>query len=174
MPLQSVLWTSQVVLVVKNPPASVEDTREEGSIPGLGRSPGGGHGNPLQYSCPENPMDRGAGHVQSVGLQRVGHDWATELTEKFTTRCKELSLPQPLSPGVKILHNYNSCDPMNCSPPGSSVHGIFWARILKWVAIPLSRGSSLLNDQTRVSHTAGRFFTIWPTPGKPNYNSRTR
>ena len=46
--------------MVKNPPASAEDTREEGSIPGLGRSPGGGHGNPLQYSCPENPMDRGA------------------------------------------------------------------------------------------------------------------
>ena len=46
--------------MVKNPPASAEDTREEGSIPVLGRSPGGRHGNPLQYSCPENPMDRGA------------------------------------------------------------------------------------------------------------------
>ena len=45
-----------------------------GLIPGLGRSPGEGTGNPLQYSCPENPMDRGAGHVQSVGLQRVGHN----------------------------------------------------------------------------------------------------
>ena len=46
--------------MVKNPPATAEDTREEGSIPVLGRSPGGRHGNPLQYSCPENPMDRGA------------------------------------------------------------------------------------------------------------------
>ena len=44
--------------VVKNTPAMQEDSRQ-GSIPGLGRSPGGGHGNPLQYSCPENPMDRG-------------------------------------------------------------------------------------------------------------------
>ena len=47
----------QVALVVKNPPANAEDT---GLICRLGRSPGGGHGNPLQYSCLENPMDRGA------------------------------------------------------------------------------------------------------------------
>ena len=45
-----------------------------GLIPGLGRSPGGGNGNPLQYSCLENPMDRGAWLVQSVGLQKVRHD----------------------------------------------------------------------------------------------------
>ena len=51
---------SDVVLVVKNPPANAEDTRDSGSVPGLGRSPGEGHGNPLQYSCLENPMDRGA------------------------------------------------------------------------------------------------------------------
>ena len=50
---------SQVPLVVKNLPASVGDATDPGSIPGLGRSPGGGHGNPLQYSCPENPTDRG-------------------------------------------------------------------------------------------------------------------
>ena len=46
--------------MVKNPPAISGDLREVGSIPGLGRSPGGGHGNPLQNSCLENPMDRGA------------------------------------------------------------------------------------------------------------------
>ena len=51
---------SQVVLVVKNPPANAGDVRVMGSIPGLERSPGGGHGNPLQYSHLENPMDRGA------------------------------------------------------------------------------------------------------------------
>jgi len=54
------LRASQVALVVKNTPASKEDIRDVGSSPGLGRSPGGGHGNPLQYSCLENPMDRGA------------------------------------------------------------------------------------------------------------------
>ena len=49
---------SQVALVVKNPPANSGDIRDVGSIPGLGRSPGEGNGNPLQYSCLENPMDR--------------------------------------------------------------------------------------------------------------------
>ena len=53
------------------------------------------------------------------------------------------------------------CGPMNCSPPGSSVHGIFLARILEWIAISFSRGSSWPRDQTQVSHIAGRFFTVW-------------
>ena len=51
---------SQVALVVKNLPANAEDVRDVGLIPGSGRSSRGGHGNPLQYSCLENPMDRGA------------------------------------------------------------------------------------------------------------------
>ena len=46
--------------MVKNPPASARDIRDAGLIPGLGRSPGGMHGNSLQYSCVENPMDKGA------------------------------------------------------------------------------------------------------------------
>ena len=49
-----------MALVVKNPPANAGDVRDTGSVPGYGRSPGGGHGNPLQYSCLEHPMDRGA------------------------------------------------------------------------------------------------------------------
>ena len=53
-------WASQVVLVVKNLPADAGDIRDMGSIPGSGRSVGGGHGNPLQYQSLENPMDRGA------------------------------------------------------------------------------------------------------------------
>jgi len=52
--------TSQLALVVKNPPANAGDARDAGSIPGSGRSSGGGKGNPLQYSCLENPVDRGA------------------------------------------------------------------------------------------------------------------
>ena len=52
--------TFQVALVLKNPLFNAEDIRDMGSIPGSGRSPGGGHDNPLQYSCLENPMDRGA------------------------------------------------------------------------------------------------------------------
>ena len=54
---------SQLALVVKNLPANTGDVRDVGSIPGLGRSPGGGNGNPLQYSCLGNPMDRGAWQV---------------------------------------------------------------------------------------------------------------
>ena len=57
----------------------------------------------------------------------------------------------------------NSCDPMNCSPSSSSVHQVFQARILEWVAISFSRASSQPRDQTLVSLTAGRFFTIWAT-----------
>ena len=55
-----IIRASQVVLVVKNLPASTGDIRDRGSIPGSGRSPERGYGNPLQYSCPENAMDRGA------------------------------------------------------------------------------------------------------------------
>ena len=54
------MWPSQVVLVVKNPPANAGDIRDVGSIPGLGRSPRVGNGNPVQYSFVQNPMDRGA------------------------------------------------------------------------------------------------------------------
>ena len=57
--------------MVKNPPANAGDIRDMGSIPGLGRSPGGGNGNPLQYSCLENPMDRGVWwtmvHIVAMG-----------------------------------------------------------------------------------------------------------
>ena len=53
------MWASQAVLVVKNLHANVGGVRDVHSIPGSGRSPRGGHGNPLQYSCLENPMDRG-------------------------------------------------------------------------------------------------------------------
>ena len=55
------------------------------------------------------------------------------------------------------------CDPMNCTLPGSSVHGVLQARILEWVVIPFSRGSYQSRDGTWVSHIASRFFTIWTT-----------
>ena len=63
---------------VKNPPAcSVGDIRSMSLIPGLGRTPGGGHGNPLQYSCLENSMDEEPDGLPTVGLQRVAHTEAT-------------------------------------------------------------------------------------------------
>ena len=69
---------SQVALVIKKLPASTGDVRDEGSIPGSGTSPGGGHGYPLKYSCLENPMDR-------------GDWWATDhWVTKSHTRLKQL------------------------------------------------------------------------------------
>ena len=62
----------------KNPPANAGNIRDVGLIFGLGRSPGGWHGNPLQYSCLENPMDRGAWHAILHGVARVRYDLATK------------------------------------------------------------------------------------------------
>ena len=61
---------------VKNPPANAGDTGDSGSVLGLGSSPGGGHGNPLHYSCLENRWTKEPGRLQSMVLQRVGQDWA--------------------------------------------------------------------------------------------------
>ena len=61
---------------------------------------------------------------------------------------------------------------MDCGPPGSSVHGILQARILEWVAMPSSRGSSQPRDQTQVSWVAGGFFTVWATKKVKLSNTR--
>ena len=63
------------------------------------------------------------------------------------------------------------CNPVDCSLPGSSVHGILQARILEWVAISFSRGSSWLRDQTQVSRIAGRCLTLWTTREAPTSDS---
>ena len=118
------VWAFQVLAAVKNPPANARVSGDSGSIPGSGRSPGGGNGNPLQYSCLENSTDRGAWQGYSPwGLKRVRHDWAhsmhahtflfispkSTLTEKFqciwTFDTKEtiLSLPFASHPHV-LLH----------------------------------------------------------------------
>ena len=66
-----------MLLVITNPPANAGDVRNSVSIPGLGRSPGGGHGNPLQYSGLKNPMDRG---VWQAIVHRVAESDMTEVT----------------------------------------------------------------------------------------------
>ena len=70
-------WACKVALVVKNPPANAGDIRDVGSIPGLGRYLAEGHGNPLHYSCLENPVDRG---VWWAAVYGVAQSW-TRLTE---------------------------------------------------------------------------------------------
>ena len=64
--------------MLKNLPANAGDRRNTGSFPGLGRSPGGRWGNPLQYSHMEDLMDRGPGWQQSIGSQRIVHDYELE------------------------------------------------------------------------------------------------
>ena len=69
----------QAVLVVRKPPANAGDVRDVGLIPGSGRCPGGGHGNPLQSSCLENPMDRGAWWATVRGVAK-----SQGMTEQLT------------------------------------------------------------------------------------------
>ena len=69
---------------VKNPPANAGGARDVGLIPGLGRFPGGGNGNPLQYSCPENPTDRGDWRATVHGVSK---SW-TRLKQLSTHACK--------------------------------------------------------------------------------------
>ena len=64
--------------MVKNPPASSGDAGDTSTISGLGRSPEGGNGNPVQYSCLENSMDRGAWWATAHRVIKVGHDLVTE------------------------------------------------------------------------------------------------
>ena len=83
-----------VALVVKNLPADAGDLRDAGLIPGSGRSPGGGHGNPLQYSCMENPMDRGAWRATVHGVT------------KRWTQLKQLSTAQQILVCLYTSHRF--------------------------------------------------------------------
>ena len=74
MDIYSTNWASQVAVVVNNTPTNAGDVREAGLIPGLGKSPGGGHGNPLQYPSLDDFMNRAALWAAVMRLQRVSHD----------------------------------------------------------------------------------------------------
>ena len=90
-----------MALVVKNPPASAGDIRDAGSIPGSGRSPGGGHGNPLQYACLKNPMNRGAwwATVHRVSWSQTWLKWLSTHAHMFTI-CVQVSPLSKFCPGV--------------------------------------------------------------------------
>ena len=77
-----IFGASQVAPVVKNPPANAGDARAMGSIPGMGRFPGEGNGNPLQYSCLGNPMDRGAWWATVIGVTKRQTQLSTSSTFK--------------------------------------------------------------------------------------------
>ena len=105
-----------------------------------------GRENPLEKEMATNssilawriPWTEERGRLQSMGSQRLRHDWATSLSE---CACVHVCAQSCLT----------LCDPMNCSLLGSSVQGIFLARILEWVAISSSRGSYHPRDWTHVS-----------------------
>ena len=97
-------------------------------------STGEENGNPLQDSCLENPMSSLSSYLGIYFFQ-----------SEVTQLCPTL------------------CDPMDCSLLGSSLHGILQARVLEWVAISFSRGSSRPRDWTWVSWIAGRHFNLWAT-----------
>ena len=81
---------------------------------------------------------------------------STRLSAKWKGDCVPYS---PFCVHAKLLQSCPTlCDPMDCSPPGSSIHGILQARILEWVAIPFSRGSSPPRDQTHISYVNGIGF----------------
>ena len=93
--------------------------------------------------------------------------WVSHITGRFFTIWATRGAPiLYMKVEVKVLVTQSClmlCDSMDCSPPGSSVHGIFQAKILEWFAISFSRGSSWPRGRNWVSYTAGRFFTIWAT-----------
>ena len=82
-------------LVVKNPPANAGNIRQAGSIPGLGRSPGGGHGNPIQNSCLENPMDRGAWRATVYRVAKSQTVQFSSVAQSCPTLCDPMNLRTP-------------------------------------------------------------------------------
>ena len=99
------------------------------------------------------------------GSRRGNYVWPESLQWTRHAPCSPLKGKK-----VKVLvtHLYLTlCNPVDCSLPGSSVHGILQSRILEWVAIHFSRGSSWPTDRTPVSCIAGRFFTTWATRDAP-------
>ena len=110
---------SQVAPVVKNPPSNAGDVRDTGLVPGWERSPGGGHGSPLQYSCLQNPIDREAWWTTVHRVTKIGHD----LSDSAHTTCLKnnktrYKIPLAAAPhfvqnkvqtGIRSLSRYGLC-----------------------------------------------------------------
>ena len=174
-----------MVLVVKNVPANAGDIRDVGLILALGRSPGGGHGNPLQYSFLENLLDSGAWWV-IVHRVTKSQTWP----KRFSLHTCKDNLDMKVIQSCPTLWSHRLDSPWNSPGQNTGVgsctllQGIFPTQILnpglrhcrqvlcqlshqgspsilKWVAYPFSRGTSWPRNWTRVSCIAGRFFTSW-------------
>ena len=159
---------SQVMPVVKNTPSNAADIRDEGSVPGFGRSPGGGHWQPTPVFLPgESHGQRSLAGYSLWGYKNIRHDWRELAQHRYiyivilallkywniiALQCFCCSTSSTSCVCVLVIQ---SCltfrNPMDYSPPGSFVHGIFQARILEQVAIAYSRGSSWPRDQICIS-----------------------
>ena len=138
--------TSQVALVVKNPPAHTREVRDipRGSVPWYGRSPGGGHGNPLQCSCLQNPMDRGAwwATVHGVAKSHTQPKWLSTYTH--TQSCLWIKCSDEANEAIKkaeqcLLSLQNKCE---CWPTYKvfflfeNAHNHYtWGFCWKWVLL---------------------------------------
>ena len=128
-------------LVGSDDEESACNTGNLGKIPGWGRHSGEGNSYPLQYSCLTEWLTLSLFSWRKKGEMTTWWKSKREVAQSFPTLC----------------------NPMDCSPPGSSVHGILQARILEWVAISFSRESSQPRDWIQVSRIAGRCFNLWAT-----------
>ena len=127
-----------MVLVVKNLPANAGDRRDAGSVPGSGRSPGGGHGTPLQYSCLENPTDRGA-----VAAYSPGGCTESDVTEQ-ARRCRRTTSWGCREVGSSLLQTFvtgyhPSAQHTQQDTTRASLHGL--SRVVLW---SLAEGTEVL------------------------------
>ena len=112
--------------------------------------------NPVEHPSYSLPNNLGQGTTRTAArLPMDAHSWGQEGCNR-PHPCTEVGK-------VKLLSCVRLCDPMDCSLPGSSVHGIFQAIVLEWIAISFSRGSSQSRDWTWVSRIVDRCFTVWAT-----------
>ena len=133
----------------------------------------------------EDPVEKGMATQFSIlawripwieepgGLQSTGHK-ELDMTERLThTHTPTFSNEESSKSESLVTEScLTLCDPMDCRLTGSSAHGVFQARVLEWVALAFSRGSSRPRDWTRVSHTVGRHFTVWATREVPKIANR--
>ena len=151
--------------MIENPPANAGDVRIVGSIPGLGRSPGGGPGKPLQYSCLENPTDRGACWATVHGVAKkclVGYSpWSRKESD---TACRgdeclsQFSVPAPLSLGPSLT-----------SAPFLSHLCFKMASSLVYLYRP-GRGQEEGSAQS-LQHLAQSSVAFWRDPGKASWST---
>ena len=147
----------------KNLSASAGDRRDTGLIPSLGRSPGGGHGNPLQYSCLENPMDRGAWQALVRGRQRVRHDWSN----LAYMHVHIMYINKYINPCIPSSAIRRACDHLNRHEPILESSSQFQNSIFHYKEIRLLEGIQLISvlllrkvqDEPRNPHCTRKWDT---------------